>query len=296
MAYEISSIYEVKKDEDVYESSEVNQEDNIDSDLIDNMVNYYYFMKFSEYLNNNIHNLKSSPYIIFILSIFFEYFNIIIDKYIEIKLYGTGKYNIIKDYLFSNNYVHGIYLINKDNFINIENEDINTINKNYFYNIFKKYNVTLDINSCILVKYFYKDKNYRLYVNYKNIEEKVIELPLNIENITKKYQEKYNKNILVFFKSECNEIESAKLNDIDIKDIIEECNGIFNDFGLLDNNKIYIYYLTNELNITNLDNLEIKYKNFHLDEEKMELVDHKIDIKDNNYYLTSDIINKILNN
>ena len=152
----------------------------------------------------------------------------------------------------------------------------------------------MDDESCILIKYYYKEKNYRLYVNYNDIDENVINLPLNIENMNKEYEDKYKKDIFYFFKNECSEIESAQINEIDIKEIIEECNGVFNDFGLLSNNKIHVKYLMKELNIEMLESLELKYKNFHLDEDAMELLEHKIEIKDKNNYLTSDIINKII--
>lgn len=292
MACDTSYMNEKKNDVCVTESNEY--ENNIDSDLMNDMINYYQFIKLSNFINENIKNIKASPYFVFILSVFFDYLNTLLDNYIKIKLYSKEKYNLIKDCLFSNNYVQEIYLLNENNYIKVEDINIELINKQYFEETFKQYKITLDEESCILIKYYYKEKNYRLYVNYNEIAEKVINLPLNIENMNKEYENKYKKDILYFFKNECSEIESAQINEIDIKEIMEECNGIFNDFGLLSNNKIHIKYLMKELNIDELESLELKYKNFHLDEDAMELVEHKIEIKDKNSYLTSEIINKII--
>lgn len=292
MACDTSYMNEKKNDVCVTESNEY--ENNIDSDLMNDMINYYQFIKLSNFINENIKNIKASPYFVFILSVFFDYLNTLLDNYIKIKLYSKEKYNLIKDCLFSNNYVQEIYLLNENNYIKVEDINIELINKQYFEETFKQYKITLDEESCILIKYYYKEKNYRLYVNYNEIAEKVINLPLNIENMNKEYENKYKKDILYFFKNECSEIESAQINEIDIKEIMEECNGIFNDFGLLSNNKIHIKYLMKELNIDELESLELKYKNFHLDEDAMELLEHKIEIKDKNSYLTSEIINKII--
>ena len=292
MACDTSYMNEKKNDVCVTESNEY--ENNIDSDLMNDMINYYQFIKLSNFINENIKNIKASPYFVFILSVFFDYLNTLLDNYIKIKLYSKEKYNLIKDCLFSNNYVQEIYLLNENNYIKVEDINIELINKQYFEETFKQYKITLDEESCILIKYYYKEKNYRLYINYNEMEEKVINLPLNIENMNKEYEDKYKKDILYFFKNECSEIESAQINKIDIKEIIEECNGIFNDFGLLSNNKIHVKYLMKELNIDELESLELKYKNFHLDEDAMELLEHKIEIKDKNSYLTSEIINKII--
>ena len=49
-----------------------------------------------------------------------------------------------------------------------------------------------------------------------------------------------------------------------------------------------------ELNINNLLKFEIKYKNYYLDEDKMELVEHIIDIKDENQYINSSIIDRFI--
>jgi len=292
MACDTSYMNEKKNDVCVTESNEY--ENNIDSDLMNDMINYYQFIKLSNFINENIKNIKASPYFVFILSVFFDYLNTLLDNYIKIKLYSKEKYNLIKDCLFSNNYVQEIYLLNENNYIKVEDINIELINKQYFEETFKQYKITLDEESCILIKYYYKEKNYRLYINYNEMEEKVINLPLNIENMNKEYEDKYKKDILYFFKNECSEIESAQINEIDIKEIMEECNGIFNDFGLLSNNKIHVKYLMKELNIVELESLELKYKNFHLDEDAMELLEHKIEIKDKNSYLTSEIINKII--
>ena len=95
----------------------------------------------------------------------------------------------------------------------------------------------------------------------------------------------HSNNELYFYNNECNEIDTASINGIDIKEIIQECNGPFNDFGVLNNNKIYIKYIMKELNIDTLEELNIKYTNFHLNEEKMELEDNIIKLINEDEYI-----------
>ena len=49
-----------------------------------------------------------------------------------------------------------------------------------------------------------------------------------------------------------------------------------------------------ELNINNLLKFEIKYKNYYLDEDKMELVEHIIKTENENEYINSIIIDKYI--
>ena len=192
------------------------------------------------------------------------------------------------------NYTQG-YLINYDHFIEIENINYNYIDRNIYQQLFDSKNINV-INSCILIKYYYNQVKYRLYINYNDIDNKKIELPLDIESIKNLNVSCYSKNIINMLDCECDKIEYARINDIDVKEIIEECNGPFNDFGLLNNNKIYIKYLTRELDLNNIFiNLNIKYINFHFDEQEMELKEHFISINTENDYINSPILNKILN-
>src|SRR6056300_686406 len=146
MACDTSYMNEKKNDVCVTESNEY--ENNIDSDLMNDIINYYQFIKLSNFINENIKNIKASPYFVFILSVFFDYLNTLLDNYIKIKLYSKEKYNLIKDCLFSNNYVHEIYLLNENNYIKVEDINIELINKQYFEETFKQYKITLDEESC----------------------------------------------------------------------------------------------------------------------------------------------------
>jgi len=159
------------------------------------------------------------------------------------------------------------------------------INKEIFEDTFKVNNLEITKNCCILVKYIYEECQYRVYINYDSLDDKFIYIPLNITDINDKNIEKYSNNELYFYNNECNEIDTASINGIDIKEIIQECNGPFNDFGVLNNNKIYIKYIMKELNIDTLEELNIKYTNFHLNEEKMELEDNIIKLINEDEYI-----------
>ena len=67
MAYDTNSIYDKRNNVCVTESNE----DDIDSDLMNDLINYYQFIKLSNFINENINNIKSSPFFIFMLSVFF---------------------------------------------------------------------------------------------------------------------------------------------------------------------------------------------------------------------------------
>jgi hypothetical protein len=43
-----------------------------------------------------------------------------------------------------------------------------------------------------------------------------------------------------------------------------------------------------------VEKLEIKYKNFHLDDENMKLIDHEINKKEDNEIIESDILLKCI--
>ena len=280
---------------DIQEVNEVNT-DNDEYDFYTiQIMNYYNYNKVMNDMNDTISILMKHPYLLYLYVLFIDFMNNVLDNLILFKLFvEKNLHEIIKIYIKTNN-IENIYLISNTKFLLINN--INKLNKEIFEEIFENNKCELNDESCILIKYKYEGKNYRLYINYKDIQNNIYEFPLNIEKQQEELDKKYNRNILLFFKNECNEIKEATINDIDIKDIIEECNGPFYDFGLIHNHKIYIYCLIKELGLRldEFNDLKIKYTNFYMDEDEMVLVDHIINISDTNDYIQSEIINKKLN-
>ena len=251
-----------------------------------------------EFLNYMMEHKYIINIISFVLNIFHNFGDSIVYYVILFKIFLQDKYIYIKKKLVVNNYITGCYLINDDNII--ENKNIEyighiDINKEIFEDMFKINKLEITNNCCILIKYIYEGCKNRCYVNYNSLDEKIQYFPLNIEKMKECNIAKYSSDKLFFFNNECNEIDIATINGINIKEMMKECNGSFNDFGILNNNKVYVKYIMKELSIDNLEELNIKYTNFHLNEEKMELEDHIIKITNEDEYITSSIINKIIN-
>lgn len=298
MAYNTIDLHNDQNNILLTEKNDVHDDNDIDYDLLNNFVIYLKLFELKESFNKNLEYLYKNPYILYMLALLFDVFDNMLDYCIVAKNFVEVKVNHLKKILGNENYLNEIYLINDNNFLKLINIDIDleTIDKDKFKKIFHHLNLEIDDFSSILVKYTYKDKQYRLYINYHSLEDNVYKIPLEIEDMKNKINEKYSKEILHTFNNECDDIENAIINDIDIKDIIQECNGPFYDFGLLLNNKIYVKYLMHELCLDKLTNLHIKYKNFHLDEDKMELMEHVIKIENEDEYISSEIIDKFIKN
>jgi hypothetical protein len=263
--------------------------------LMNDFVNFYNYDKIMNQMYDIIIFLVKHPYLLYFYVLMGDLLNNTLDNILLFKLFIEKNINELLKFYIVNNQIENIYLISDTKFLLINN--INKLNKEIFEEIFRQNNCELNDDSSILIKYKYENKNYRLYINYKDIQNNSYEFPLNIEQIQENLEKKYNRNTILFFKNECNEIKEARINDIDIKEIIEECNGPFYDFGLIHNHKVYIKHLVKELGIR-LDEfreLEIKYTNFYMDEIDMVLIDHIIHITNINDYIQSEIINNKLN-
>ena len=298
MAYNTIDLHNDQNNILLTEKNDVHDDNDIDYDLLNNFVTYLKLFELKEKFNKNLEYIYKNPYILYMLALLFNVFDNILDYCIITKNFVEVKVDNLKKIFGNENYLNDIYLINNENFLKLVNIDfdVTTIDKEKFEKIFNDLNLEINDDSCILVKYTYKDKKYRLYINYLSLEENIYKIPLEIEDMKNKINDKYSKQILHTFNNECDDIENAIINDIDIKDIIQECNGPFYDFGLLLNNKIYVKYLMHELCLDKLTNLHIKYKNFHLDEDKMELMEHVIKIENEDEYISSEIIDKFIKN
>lgn len=277
---------ETINEDDVYE-----EYDNVDNDVDFNLLNdILFYQQFYEIFSK----IKKHPYIIYLFGLIIGFMDSLLTYILLYKVYLQKMYETTKDYILKKNYITQVYLINNNNYIECTKFKHNILNKEIFINLFHDHRIDLDNCSCILIKYCYENNNYRIYINYDIMNNEDIHLPLNIEEQKDKISERFNKDQTHFLNNECNEIEYAKINDLDIKDLIIECNGPFYDFGLIKNNKIYIQYLMTELKIIKLVDFEIKYRNFHFDEDNMELVDHIYKTKESKDYIKSEIMDQIL--
>ena len=290
MAYDTNnkklSKIETLNNNEVYEDY-----NDIDNDLDFNLLNDILLYK---QLHDMFSKINKHPYIIYLFGLIIGFMDNLLTYLLLYKIHLQKMYEKTKDYILKKNFITEVYLINNNNYIKCNKFQHNKVNKEIFINTFNDHRIDIDNCSCILIKYCYENNNYRIYLNYDNMNNEDIYLPLIIKEEKEKIIERFNKNQTHFLNNECNEIEYAKINDLDIKDLIIECNGPFYDFGLINNNKIYIKYLMNELKINNLVNFEIKYRNFHFDEDNMELVDHIYETIESKDYIKSRIMDQIL--
>ena len=296
MAYDTISLNNdnkiLNKEENIEINDEIDNNLNNDNDILNDFLFYYEYNKMSKKLSEFFNTLLLNPYFIYFYTLLMDYFNVVIDNLFFLKINLDKKYQELKKKYFFKNKILDVYLINNEKFIEINNYT-NNFDKNSVDELFNKNNMEIDNNSTICIRYNIDENKYRLYMKYTDVENKhYSDLPNNILDLIEIYDNSTNNNYI--FKNECNEIEYAYLNDLDIKEIIDECNGPFNDFGLLYNNKVYVKNIMKENNINNLKKLEIKYKNYHLDEDKCELIDHIIVIDDDKKFICSDIIDSYL--
>jgi len=121
-----------------------------------------------------------------------------------------------------------------------------------------------------------------------------LELPIIPKDIIDNHEKSISKKKLYFLKNDTQDIEYATINNVECLELIKECNGLFNDFGIIHNNGIKIKYIMNELNIKELEQFKLKYKNFHLDEENMELLEHMIEKEDKEELIISHLMKEII--
>lgn len=298
MAYNIKQIQEnisQKKDDNTTENldEETYNVHEFDNDILDDFSFYIQYKNISDKINENISNLLKNPYILYIFLMFMDYLNIGFDNLLLLKLNLQKKYNDIVKHHFNDDKILNIYLIDEYSFKEINHYNLKNITNEIYDELFNDNNMQLNSKSCMLIRYKINNIVHRLYIHNTQIS-KNFNFPDDIQNMENFNKEYYEKEVLHFFNNECNIIKSAYLNDLDIKELIIECNGPYFDFGLMNNNVIIIKNIMQELNINNLFKFEVNYVNFHLDEDKMELLEHKINIKDENEYINSNIIDKFI--
>ena len=191
-------------------------------------------------------------------------------------------------------------LINNDYFF--KNKDLNkmikeneNIDKEKFIHLFYHFQLELNEDSSLMIRFKYNNKINRIYIHYKQLNDGYfMKMPIDIESYKKEGLNRIVDGKRFNFQNEFQEISHASINDKDILKEVKEMNGLNHDFGLLNNNKILIKYIKKEFNIEEVEKLQIKYKNFHLDDENMKLIDHEINKKEDYEIIESDILLKCI--
>jgi hypothetical protein len=177
---------------------------------------------------------------------------------------------------------------------------INVINDNLIEQLFIKYNLEYVANKDIRLKihFIFHNKNYilyyshnRLYNNYNKIKYEIPYPPYSNEILSDyrkdiikpNYVISSKKNLLYsLFNMESKDIDYVELND-HTKDIHEYVNMIhtpLNDFGLLYCCPVKLSWLLyeNNIDIKNFKSFLIKFVIMYFDEEKIDLLEHKINL------------------
>ncbi len=207
------------------------------------------------------------------------------------------------------------------------NNMVKRIDKSFFHHIFKTYEIESTeryyINIRIKLEFFYKGQESILFVPYrhrmysKRAKENMLED--DFENIYVPYPpfseeiiERYRKNIVYPYYSEpslnkkiysmfgidCKNIECVRINgnkDFEKSEEMElyvrKCQTPFHDFGLLYHCPVKLDWMLEDLGMRDvlIENVEIKYMNYYFDEDKCELIEHKILLTHGGDILISDI-------
>ena len=253
-------------------------------------------MEYLVQIINNVFFLFLGVFLSYKMNSILNFLTICLDEILLFKIKMKKKYDECIN--FNQNYCNlEYYLIHDDTFIKIENKQntTNIFNFVIFQDIYNYYHIEPEPDSVVMLRFFYKNQYYRIYLNYKQmIDGYTFDLLFNPKEIIENLENNISKEKLYFLKNETQEIEFSSINNIDCLKIIEECNGLFFDFGVIKNNMIKVKYLMSELKIKELQDFHLKYKNFHFDENKLELIEHTIKIKDKEEIIMSDLMKEII--
>lgn len=230
------------------------------------------------------------------MDLILSFLNICFDELILLKIHLKKKYDECMNFK-EHKCILEYFIIHDNQFIKIENppqkkEKFNFIS---FQDLFKTYKYEPEPDSAIVLRFNYLNQYYRIYINYKQLlDGYTLELPIIPKDIIDNHEKSISKKKLYFLKNDTQDIEYATINNVECLELIKECNGLFNDFGIIHNNGIKIKYIMNELNIKELEQFKLKYKNFHLDEENMELLEHMIEKEDKEELIISHLMKEII--
>lgn len=271
----------------------------------------------TSFLKEYAYSLQGSIFIQFLKYYVVFFLGFIIDKILWVKL------NIYKlyDYYFidKNFYVTNVKLVyyNLNNqlvtfpvFDYLKNKEIKIYNDQLFRTIINHYGITnikFNEDTRFIINYKVNNKHYRLFYGFYDLEKKRREnieetrdllLPFYDEdyiNIMK--QDTLLKNLLLYFRMNCKDIETFRINDKDYDvSIIEDFLGPYYDFGVLIKGSFKVKWLLDELQIFQFESIECTYLQLYLDEEEeLDLVENSIKTNDSNALFISKYTQNLLN-
>ena len=205
--------------------------------------------------------------------------------------------------------------IDKDLFLDL----IDNYGKYYIHNN----SVEIYENARIKLEFIYKGQESIFFVSFKQLMlsssqnkniyeegyiETIIPYPPYSEEIMERYrrnivypyysQPSLNKKIYCLFGVDCKNIEYVSINgnrnfekSEELERYVRKCQTPFYDFGLLYHCPVKLEWIIEDLGLENskVERMEIKYMNYYFDEDKCELIEHRILLSHRKDILISDI-------
>lgn len=271
----------------------------------------------STFLKEYAYSLQGSILIQFLKYYIVFFLGFMVDNILWIKL---NLYKLYDRYFIDKNfYITNVKLVyyNLNNqlvtfpvFDYLKKKEIKLYNDQLFRTIINHYGITnikLNEDTRFLIDYKVNNKHYRLFYGYYDLEKKRKE---NIEEtrdlVLPFYDEEYMNimkrnaslnNLLLYFRMNCKDIETFRINDKDYDvSIIEEFLGPYYDFGVLIKGAFKVKWLLDELQIFQFESIECKYLQLYFDEEEeLDLVENSIKTHDINELFISKYTQNLLN-
>ena len=192
----------------------------------------------------------------------------------------------------------------------LKKKEVKMYNVQLFQTIVNYYgikNIKFNEDTRFLINYQVNNKQYRLFYGYYDLVKKRKEnkeetrdllLPFYDEDyINLMKQDSSSNNLLLYFRMDCKDIETFRINDKDYNiSIIKEFLGPYYDFGVLINSSFKVKWLLDELQIFQFESIECKYLQLYFDEEEeMDLVENSIKTNDGNALFISKYTENLLN-
>lgn len=180
----------------------------------------------------------------------------------------------------------------------VKKKDVKIYNAKLFQTIIDHYqikDIKFNEDTRLLINYQVNNKAYRLFYGLYDLEKKKkkeheeeaynLLLPFyDKEHINIMKQNELINKLLLYFRMNCKNIETFRINDKDYNiSIIEEFLGPHYDFGVLIKGSFKVKWLLDELQIYHFNSIECKYLQLYFDEEEeLDLVENSIKTDDIN--------------
>ena len=271
----------------------------------------------TSFLKEYAYSFQGSFLIQFLKYYFVFFLGFMVDKvlWVKLNLYKLYEYYFIDKKFYVTNVKLVYYNLNNQLvtfpvFDYLKKKEIKIYNEQLFRTIIDHYGITnikFNDDTRFLIDYKVNNKHYRLFYGYYDLEKKRKE---NIEETRDLLLPFYDKdymntmknnsslnNLLLYFRMNCKDIETFRINDKDYDvSIIEEFLGPYYDFGVLIKGAFKVKWLLDELQIFQFESIECKYLQLYFDEEEeLDLVENAIKTNDCNALFISKYTQNLLN-